>query len=188
MKKLIIAAAIVCAAVVSQAASASWSMVNDGSATYKYNSVLMILDSSTDAVKGILADGGTGVLTSLATYNINNGGVSSVSKKGAADGVYGSAEAGQSYRWLIIRSADGTAADGTDYILSGAVSYATMDAAGAIVSGSEIATPFSLVDSTTDLFKAGGAISGTIGSVPEPTSGLLLLLGVAGLALKRKRA
>lgn len=30
--------------------------------------------------------------------------------------------------------------------------------------------------------------TGTIGSVPEPTSGLLLLLGVAGLALKRKRA
>lgn len=29
--------------------------------------------------------------------------------------------------------------------------------------------------------------SGTIGSIPEPTSGLLLLLGVAGLALKRKR-
>ena len=27
-----------------------------------------------------------------------------------------------------------------------------------------------------------------VGSVPEPTSGLLLLLGVAGLALKRKRA
>lgn len=27
-----------------------------------------------------------------------------------------------------------------------------------------------------------------IGSVPEPTSGLLMLLGVAGLALKRKRA
>lgn len=41
----------------------------------------------------------------------------------------------------------------------------------------------------------GGGTSGTAitgwsntGSVPEPTSGLLLLLGVAGLALKRKRA
>lgn len=28
----------------------------------------------------------------------------------------------------------------------------------------------------------------SVGAVPEPTSGLLLLLGVAGLALKRKRA
>ena len=38
----------------------------------------------------------------------------------------------------------------------------------------------------------GGATSGTTAtawqSVPEPTSGLLLLLGMAGLALKRKRA
>ena len=38
----------------------------------------------------------------------------------------------------------------------------------------------------------GGGTSGTAiagyASVPEPTSGLLLLLGVAGLALKRKRA
>lgn len=34
----------------------------------------------------------------------------------------------------------------------------------------------------------GSAISGWTGAIPEPTSGLLLLLGVAGLALKRKRA
>ena len=30
--------------------------------------------------------------------------------------------------------------------------------------------------------------SATIGAIPEPTSGLLLLLGVAGLALRRRRA
>lgn len=36
----------------------------------------------------------------------------------------------------------------------------------------------------------GGGEAGdwTVATVPEPTSGLLLLLGVAGLALKRKRA
>ena len=32
------------------------------------------------------------------------------------------------------------------------------------------------------------ANSGTIASVPEPTSGILLLVGMAGLALRRKRA
>ena len=31
-----------------------------------------------------------------------------------------------------------------------------------------------------------GAVN--VGAIPEPTSGLLLLLGVAGLALKRRRA
>ena len=34
----------------------------------------------------------------------------------------------------------------------------------------------------------GGATAWTAAAVPEPTSGLLLLLGMAGLALKRKRA
>ena len=43
---------------------------------------------------------------------------------------------------------------------------------------------------STDNFGGGfvGFDAGTWTAVPEPTSGLLLLLGVAGLALKRKRA
>lgn len=32
------------------------------------------------------------------------------------------------------------------------------------------------------------ANSGTVASVPEPTSAMLLVLGMAGLALRRKRA
>ena len=35
---------------------------------------------------------------------------------------------------------------------------------------------------------ASFANSGTIASVPEPTSGLLMLVGLAGLALRRRRA
>ena len=35
---------------------------------------------------------------------------------------------------------------------------------------------------------ASFANSGTIADVPEPTSGLLMLIGMAGLALRRKRA
>lgn len=41
---------------------------------------------------------------------------------------------------------------------------------------------------TPDDFILGTAGNFTVESVPEPTSGLLLLLGVAGLALRRRRA
>ena len=53
-------------------------------------------------------------------------------------------------------------------------------------------TPASGTKSISNIF--GGLATATVGgvrnwqAVPEPTSGLLLLLGVAGLALKRKRA
>lgn len=40
----------------------------------------------------------------------------------------------------------------------------------------------------TNLYGTGAALSWqTATAVPEPTSGLLVLLGMAGLALKRKR-
>ena len=41
---------------------------------------------------------------------------------------------------------------------------------------------------TIDLSSGAGVAGGWTQAVPEPTSGLLLLIGLAGLALKRKRA
>ena len=40
----------------------------------------------------------------------------------------------------------------------------------------------------TNLAKPSGVTGWTSASVPEPTSGLLMLVGLAGLALRRKRA
>ena len=43
--------------------------------------------------------------------------------------------------------------------------------------------------STGASFSAGAAMTTAVGGlIPEPTSGLLMLLGVAGLALRRRRA
>ena len=52
-------------------------------------------------------------------------------------------------------------------------------------SGPTYGTDFETYDTTVS---KGSWINATQSSVPEPTSGLLLLLGVAGLALRRRRA
>ena len=54
------------------------------------------------------------------------------------------------------------------------------------VSGSYCAPP--ATGTSFALTATNFANSGTIASVPEPTSGILLLVGMAGLALRRKRA
>ena len=78
-----------------------------------------------------------------------------------------------------------TTQDGTDYYMG---NYAHVKPASD--------SPYT-VNNLGKIIGGTGDIAGTAGanatawaaaSVPEPTSGLLLLLGVAGLALKRKRA
>ena len=70
--------------------------------------------------------------------------------------------------------------DGTDVWYKGNVASYTFTSSA----------DFEISDLDVNLGGSVGTASNTIGwtAVPEPTSGLLLLLGMAGLALKRKRA
>ena len=183
MKKLIMGLAAVALAGSLHAATAAWGMSNDGAKTYANATVYMILNSNFDAAISALNAGGSDIATTMAGYNIGDA-VKVLSGKGAGNGAYGSATAGDSYNWILVMSNGATIADGMQYYSTAAISYATMDAAGAIATGAATPQKYSLVDTSTNLFTG---TSGTIGA-PEPTSGLLLLLGVAGLALKRKRA
>ena len=183
MKKLIMGLAAVALAGSLHAATAAWGMSNDGSKTYANATVYMVLNSSFDAAIAALNAGGADIATTMAGYDLNAD-VKTANSKGAANGAYGNAQPGESYNWIVVMSGGAAIADGMQYYSTAAISYATMDAAGAIASGAATPQTYSLVDSTTNLFTG---TSGTIGA-PEPTSGLLLLLGVAGLALKRKRA
>lgn len=74
-----------------------------------------------------------------------------------------------------------------DYVyISGAKSATAQDVGtGSFAFGSQSTPSASVFDSTTAYSSAGWY--GTA-AVPEPTSGLLMLLGMAGLALRRRRA
>ncbi len=184
MKKLVMALAAVALSGSLYAATAAWGMKNDGAKTYANASVYMVLSSNYDAAVAALNAGGSDIATTMAGYNVGSA-VVTLSGKGAGSGVNYNATSGESYNWFVILSGGSTIADDMKYYSTSSISYATMDAAGAIASGSATPTDYLLVDSSTNLLTG---TSGTIGNVPEPTSGLLLLLGVAGLALKRKHA
>ena len=198
MKKLMIAAVIALAAVASQASTVAWGMEADATRSYGDNTVYMINAANSATVVALLNAGGAGIATTLATYNMLAN-PATLTYKGVGSGTSKDTtlSSSDSYMWLVVQTTkDKTAVqDGLGYKMTEAISYETLAAASAIAEGAATGTPYVLVrkagaDPTTvpaiDRFTG---VSGTIGSaIPEPTSGLLLLLGVAGLALRRRRA
>ena len=183
MKKLMIAAAIVCAAVVGQAATVnwdvSWAYSKNGSVnTYDDGSVvnywIVNMVSATDT-SGLSVDK-DGNLVNSANYAIVGTGSIPTFGNGAAEGTIAN---GNYLAMVIYDSANGL--------------YGVSDAAA--VSGI-LAEPPTAGTIAGGTFQNDGGTEGYIiantpvptSPVPEPTSGLLMLLGVAGLALKRKQA
>ena len=176
MKKLMIAAAIVCAAVFAQAAQVDWSLAKDDAKTYGNMSVYVINGSDYGTVIGALTAGGDSISSTFEGYALSTSDgtkVTALNSRGAG-GATTLDLSGNSVAFFIFT--DGAIADGKHYDTTGVI-----DASSYVYTPPQSGTALEFDPSkfTTK--------DGVIG-VPEPTSGLLLLLGVAGLALKRRRA
>ena len=189
MKKLMIAAAIVCAAAFAQAASVTWSTglltdqngtsLGKGSIGDKWTAVMYVYAAAdTEYTTALVQDSVTMEYIDSkgkATASYSGADGASVKKWNTTTGLtvtkeYGDLDDTTPYQYKLIVY-EGTAEDYTAFKEYGPAEVSTVGATGSATW-------------TTD----AAFVSADWQTVPEPTSAMLLLLGVAGLALKRKRA
>jgi len=173
MKKLMTVAAVAMLSVAVNAASFSWGFysgdimdpdgnyIDGGTASLYINNVLVATAGQSD-------DYNFGVFDNTASDTTGK-----VQELGRGD--ISSSFVGQAYK-LVLSYTDGDGKD-WEYSYNGMSSYEE-------VVGAPGEDTYNYERFVTDYAIQAGDWS----AVPEPTSGLLLLLGMAGLALKRKRA
>ena len=169
MKKLMVILAAVAMAGASQAAVFSWKLSTG--ATYASMNVYAISGATSESVLAAFGSNTeadwTAVVSGITAITAGTG------SRGVASSTMADVSDGGKIVFAII---DGNIADGNKYFVTEAYT---------IPNGATFTPPDSHAATSIPVSLAG---SGTFTAVPEPTSGLLLLLGMAGLALKRKRA
>ncbi len=178
MKKLIMLAAVAALAFAGQAASVSWNITYAGQgATWAGNGATVMAFAGSDyaaIVKLVTETGSDTLKADLMTKAIGSSTFKNNRGNAALPSAIQTESAPTTMFWMIF--SEGSWDSGK------AVTWT----AATDVSGSFYEPP--AAGTTLGLTATNFANSGTIAGVPEPTSGLLMLVGLAGLALRRKRA
>lgn len=180
MKKLMILAACSMLAAVTQAAAVGWSMAT-GSNTYANNSYMFFVigqNGATDiaTITALLDDGKDVSSYAFGTGAANTAGTATVTAANSGK----SLDAGTYTGFFVLFDSDSPTA-GDKYVVVSGASTLTRTIAATTAQTSFASGNVASIVGNADNWKS-------YGSVPEPTSGLLMLLGVAGLALRRRRA
>lgn len=192
MKKLMIAVTIVCAAAYAQAAAYTWGLGsgNDESSSGGYLTdgdftVVQLIGTVTETANGdgtyaLDFSGVSGVLNSTSTANSDYS-IGSIDYNAGVTSDAVTQGTPQAFSILVLEAAgaDYNTYQGKYALITGTSGASSDPTEGALY------MDFTSSDAVTaDMYKTAAPAQ----DVPEPTSGLLMLLGVAGLALRRKRA
>lgn len=187
MKKIILGALVAISAICSQAATVSWTLTNvnqDGTGVSGAMYIFTTETAARDAILALAGQGADAVSTAMEkatiTWTVSNGtgsvGATSADKVDISSvGLAGNTQ----YEFFAVVFDTATITDDSSFYVSAIKSQTMADASTAnnkVIGWGSQATASA----------AEGAWNAV--AVPEPTSGLLMLVGLAGLALRRRRA
>ena len=182
MKKLMLMGVVVAVAAVAQAASINWTISNvyspsDSTAKVAVGTAsawLFVTANSTDVTTGIPVTTLSAVQAVLAAAHASNTAAGGIT---GATGLTGFSSGSLTAFAVVIDSTELATAENYFIVSAGQEKTASFTSA--------TGTKYLAWGDQTSYTQGAGKWTA---AAPEPTSGLLLLLGMAGLALKRKRA